>query len=106
MILSALATKPVEVKNNSLLPALNYQIGKMPESQAEKNRGGLECYVLDEYVVPQDRADTMEAGHRSGGQSEAGHKSGKQAEAGDKKRGQNKHRPIFKENPKVGFSIH
>jgi hypothetical protein len=43
---------------------------------------GLECYVLDEYVIPQQE-------------------KGEGSEQKEQKRGQNKHRPIFKQNNKA-----
>jgi hypothetical protein len=52
----------------------------------EYNRG-LECYVLDEYVIPP--APQQEKGE--GGEQK------------EQKRGQNKHRPIFKQNNKAWF---
>jgi hypothetical protein len=69
--------------------------------KAENSGWGLECHVLDEFVVAKVMPDTE--GSRTKEEVEGG-KDGKgkdQWGGKNKKRGQNKNRPIFQQNPKV-----
>jgi hypothetical protein len=72
--------------------------------KAENSSWGLECHVLDEFVVTKVMDDRQ--GSRIEKEEEKG-EGGKEGKGKDqwggknKKRGQNKNRPIFQQNPKV-----
>ena len=71
----------------------------MTETKNENSRG-LECYVLDEYVLVTPEVKSTTAEPETGGEVRA--KGQGHADSKDKKqRGQNKHRPIFKQNLQV-----
>jgi hypothetical protein len=70
--------------------------------KTENSGWGLECHVLDEFVVAKVKPDTE--GSTTEKKEEEGGKEGKgkdQWGGKNKKRGQNKNRPIFQQNPKV-----
>jgi hypothetical protein len=74
-------------------------------SKTENSGWGLECHILDEFVVAEGKPETDDReGSRTKEEKEEGGKEGKgkdQWVGKNKKRGQNKNRPIFQQNPKV-----
>jgi hypothetical protein len=90
---------PPETTNNGGKAAGQEETNPKAENSSS---WGLECHVLDEFVVAKVMPDTE--GSRTKEEKEEGEKEGKgkdQWGGKNKKRGQNKNRPIFQQNPKV-----
>lgn len=89
--------KPVtsfdQINIDFLEPCGDIKVGLMAFSESETNtNSGVECYVKDEYMLPPPPPPSVGAGDSN---SSSGESKGK-------KRGQNKHRPIFKQDNKAG----